>query len=75
MNIYQQYISKILCIGTTEWIIKVLDIIKSNNGIEWQRLYRSKEILDPENNTKLIVMKYLNVLDLSNDFVAHTQNL
>lgn len=69
-------VSKILCIGTSDGVVKVLDIKKSSvimtlgskdfseiKQLEW----------DPENNTRLIVMSekgYLNVFDLSNDSVA-----
>ncbi|KAM0680612.1 Methylosome protein 50 [Glugoides intestinalis] len=73
---WNQKVSKILCVGTVDGAIKVLDIKKNsvimtlNNKeftearhIEW----------DTENNTKLNVMSekgYITVFDLSNDMIT-----
>lgn len=73
-------VSKILCIGTNDGVVKVLDI-KKNSVIMTLSSKDFTEIKqlewDPENNTRLIVMSekgYLNVFDLSNDSVTRVGN-
>lgn len=66
-------VSKILCIGSMDGVIKVLDIKKKTvvmtlNNREFSEVRQLE--WDPENNTKLNVMSergYITTLDLSND--------
>lgn len=69
-------VSKILCVGSTDGVIKVLDI-KKNSVIMTLSNRDFSEVRqlewDPENNTKLNVISekgYVTVFDLSNDSVS-----
>ena len=69
-------VTKILCIGTLDGSIKVLDIKKNSvimtlNSKDFTEVKKIE--WDNENNTKLLVMSekgYLNAFDLSNDSVS-----
>ncbi|ELA41207.1 uncharacterized protein VICG_01806 [Vittaforma corneae ATCC 50505] len=69
-------VSKILCVGSADGVIKVLDI-KKNSVIMTLNSKEFSEVRhlewDPENNTKLNVMSekgYITIFDLSNDTVT-----
>lgn len=73
-------VSKILCVGSAEGVIKVLDIKKNSvimtlNSKEFSEVRQLE--WDPENNTKLNVVSekgYITIFDLSNDTVTKLGN-
>lgn len=73
---WNQKVSKILCVGTADGAIKVLDIKKNSviMTLSNKEFLEAKHIeWDTENNTKLNVMSekgYITVFDLSNDMVT-----